>query len=64
MGKIIYWVLTGWTGHKLKVYSQSVPLVFQKLLDTLGMENVSTVKLNNRLSAQFTSEADVAKIVL
>ena len=64
MGKIFYWVLAGWTGHKLKVDSKSVPPVLQKLLDTLGMEDVSTFKLHNRLGAKLTCEADVAQIIL
>ena len=64
MGKIFNWVLAGWTGHELKVDSKSIPPVFQKLLDTLGMEDVSTFKLYNRLSTKLTCEADVAQIVL
>ena len=64
MGKVFYWVLASWTGHELKVYSKSVPLVLQELFDTVGMEDVSTGKLHYRLSAKLTSKADIAEIVL
>ena len=63
MRKIFNWVFASWTGHELEVDSKGVPFVFQKLLHTVGVEDVSTCKPHYGLSAKFTSETNVAEIV-
>ena len=64
MGKLLYRVLAGRTSHELKVDSKGVPFVFQKLFDTVGMEDVSAGELHYWLSAKLACETDVAEVVL